>query len=321
MKATLAFSLTMGILFFVVFTITAVSSASTTPAEAEDANLKLDIIQKAIKEKGANWTAGVTSVSELLEEEKKKLCGLKFAPKAEAKIKAVPTTGEEEKIKPVGQPASFDWLNNGGDWTTSIKDQGSCGSCWAFGSLAALEAQINIEANDPTVDRDLSEQFMLSCSDGDCEGWYLHSTMNFLRDNGTTDEACFSYHADDTIPCGYACPYREGRKWNITSWNWVAPVGTPTVGEVKAYLQDRPLVTGFDVYEDFFGYTGGVYEHVWGIKKGGHCVAIVGWNETEECWICKNSSKEFWDDENWAEKHISVTFVECGNHVYKTYWF
>ena len=228
----------------VIFLFAAFTTVASATKEA-----KLAEIQKAIKEKGANWTAGKTSVSVLSPEEKMRLCGLEFAPKDQ---KAFQAAVEEGKIAPVGQPSSLDWRNKGGDWTTSIKDQGSCGSCWAFGSLAALEAQIDIAANEPTVNTDLSEQYMLSCSEGDCSGWDLDSTMNFLRDNGATDEACFSYQADDTIPCGDACPYCEGRKWNITSWGWVDPVGIPTVEEVKAYLQNRPLVTGFDVYEDFF---------------------------------------------------------------------
>ncbi len=290
----------VSIAVLVIFLFVAFTTVASATKEA-----KLAEIQKAIKEKGANWTAGETSVSGLSSEEKKRLCGLKFAPKDQKAFQVAAV--EEEKIIPVGQPSSFDWRNNGGDWTTSIKDQGSCGSCWAFGALAALEAQIDIAANEPTVNTDLSEQYMLSCSEGDCEGWDLHSTMNFLRDTGTTDDACFSYLADDTIPCGNACPYCGGRMWNITSWGWVDPTETPTIEEVKAYLQYRPLVTGFDVYEDFFGYTGGVYEYVWGDPVGGHCVAIVGWNDTEQCWICKNSWGSGWGENGW----FRIKWGEC----------
>ena len=301
---------TLIVLLFATFTITITASATAaTTTAAEDAELNLDAIQtiqSAIKEKGANWTAGETSVSGLSEEEKRKLCGLNLTVKTKPKVAQV--AGEEGKIKPVGDyPNSFDWRDNGGDWTTLIKDQGSCGSCWAFGSLAALEAQIDIAANESVVDANLSEQYMLSCSAGGCDGWTLHDTMNFLRDTGTTDEVCFPYEADDTVPCGNACPYCEGRKWNITSWNWVNLTGTPTVDEVKEYLQDRPLVTGMDIYEDFYDYTGGVYEHVTGAYKGGHCVAIVGWNDTEQCWICKNSWDTDWGENGW----FRIKWGEC----------
>jgi len=262
----------------------------------EEEERELEAIRAAINAKGARWTPGRTSVFRLSPEEKRSLCGLKWAPKE------FYAAGEKkEETQPVGQySSSLDWRNNNGDWTTPIRDQGTCGSCWAFGSLAALEAQIDIAANDPSIDIELLEQYMLSCSAGGCDGWYQDDTMNFLRDTGTTDEACFAYGADDTIPCGNACPYCAGRNWRIASWSWVSG-GTPTTDEIKAYLQDRPLVTGFRVYADFYSYAGGVYEYSSGELEGGHMVAVVGWQDNPPeggsgCWICKNS----WGT-NWGE--------------------
>jgi len=269
------------------------------PDEEDEEEKELEALQAAIKEKGAKWRAGKTSVSRLSLEEKKRLCGLKFLAKESQ------AAGEKEETQPVGlYPPSLDWRNKDGDWTTAIRDQAACGSCWAFGSLAALEAQIDIAANDPTIDIDLAEQYMLSCSDGSCEGWSIPATMDFLRDTGTTDEACFAYEADDTIPCGNACPYCAARNWKIESWGWVKPIGTPTTDEIKEYLQDRPLVTGFDVYADFYSYTEGVYEHVSGGYVGGHMVAIVGWQDNPPeggggCWICKNSWGTDWGEDGW----------------------
>ena len=54
------------------------------------------------------------------------------------------------KLESAGMlPQSFDWRNyRGGDWTTPIRNQGQCGSCWAFGAIGALEAVINLEFND-----------------------------------------------------------------------------------------------------------------------------------------------------------------------------
>ncbi|MFC2060763.1 C1 family peptidase, partial [Chloroflexota bacterium] len=196
-------------------------------------------------------------------------------------------------------PATLDWRDkDGGDWTTSIKNQGQCGSCWAFGSIGAMESQINIAANEPTIDMDLSEQYLLSCSGGSCNGWSLEGTLDFLRDTGTTDEAAFPYKADDKIPCGTATPFIEGRKWKLDNWGWVS-LGTPTPDEIKAYLQERPLVTGFNVYEDFLYYSGGIYKHVTGKLLGGHAVSMVGWNDAEQYWICKNSWGTDWGENGW----------------------
>ena len=60
-------------------------------------------------------------------------------------------------------PSSWDWRNHEeNDWTTSIKDQGKCGSCYAFGIYAAMESCIKIKNNKPNLYIDLSELFMIS---------------------------------------------------------------------------------------------------------------------------------------------------------------
>lgn len=260
-------------------------------------DLKLNEIQNAIDAKSANWIAGETSVSGLSEEEKRQLCGLIYHP--------VGASRAEEKGETVifGQPTSFDWRSHGGDWTTSIKNQENCGSCWAFGSLAALETQINIEGNDPTIDINLAEQYMLSCSAGDCGGHTLPGTMNFLRDPGTTDEFCFSYQADDGVPCSDACTYCEGRMWKITSWDYI----TPDFAAVKEKIQEAPVVAGMAVYRDFYSYTEGVYEHAWGELRGHHLIAIVGWDDANNCWICKNSWGTGWGEDGW----FRIKYGEC----------
>jgi uncharacterized repeat protein (TIGR01451 family) len=190
-------------------------------------------------------------------------------------------------------PDAFDWRHYGGDWTTPIKDQGACGSCWAFGSLCSMEAYINIQKGDPTIDKDLSEQYLLSCSDGNCSaGWYEDLVLDYLRDVGTVDEDCFPYQADDTIPCDAACPDADCRMWQITDWDWVPP----STSEIQGHLLDAPLVAAMPVYEDFFSYHGGIYEHVSGELLAGHMINIVGYNDTEHYWICKNS----WGT-NWGE--------------------
>ncbi|MCK4733325.1 MAG: hypothetical protein KAT65_12800, partial [Methanophagales archaeon] len=200
-------------------------------------------------------------------------------------------------------PDAFDWRDNSGDWTTPIRDQGPCGSCWAFGSIAAMESHIDIQNNNPAINQDLSEQYPLSCSDGDCTGWYYPLIMDYLMDTGTVDEACFPYQANDTISCDAACDDADCRTWQITDWDWVPP----STSEIQGHLLDAPIVTGMAVYNDFFGYTGGIYEHVLGDLAGYHLVSMVGYNDTEHYWICKNSWNTSWGENGW----FRIRYGEC----------
>ena len=93
-------------------------------------------------------------------------------------------------------PASIDWRNfNGQNWMTAVKDQGSCGSCWAFSAVGVVEAVYNIATQDPGLDLDLSEQYLVSdCygSDSCCGGWH-DDALDYVKNNGITDEGCFPY--------------------------------------------------------------------------------------------------------------------------------
>jgi len=232
---------------------------------------------------------------------------------------------EPEKLDgPV--PAKWDWRNATynnitGDWTTPIRNQYQeiCGSCWAFGSLAALESAIKIWNNDPEMDVDLSEQYMLSCSPGSCEGWYWFNTLDWIQKNGAIPESCFPYEADDTIPCDAKCP--EWRDWLI-GIDGYHRVNSDVLSIQNALIKYGPLATTMDVYEDFYpNYTGGVYRHTYGDFIWGHCVTIVGYDNTwggedEGYWICKNSWGTEWGEDGW----FRIAYGEC-NIEKNTYYF
>jgi len=253
-------------------------------------------IRRAISEKGARWTAKETSVSGLSPDEKQQLCGDRGP---------IVTSGHEILLD--SYPSSFDWRNDAGfDWTTPIRDQGSCGSCYIFGSLAIVEAMENIEEGDPDIDIDLSEQYVLSCcpSCGSCTGGFSTSVLEFVRTTGAPDETCFPYQADDTVACGAACPDWEDRATRITEWDSI----TLTKENIIAHLLNGPVTVAFEVYTDFYSYAGGIYEQVWGDFEGSHLVAIVGYDDIEGYWICKNSWGTDWGEDGW----FKIKYGECG---------
>jgi C1A family cysteine protease len=219
-------------------------------------------------------------------------------------------------------PPVWDWrCVDGKDFTTPIKDQlqDVCGSCWAFGALAGLESYLEIWGNDPDLNPDLSEQFMLSCSPGDCNGWYWVLTLKWIKENGAIPEACLPYEADDTIPCENKCPEWKDLLVGIDDYHKVSP----TVSIIQSALVEHgPLPCTMKVYEDFYpDYSGGVYEYTWGDLVFGHCITIVGYNDTwggedEGYWICKNSWGTEWGEDGWFRIAYHECEIENGVYFY-----
>jgi hypothetical protein len=187
-------------------------------------------------------------------------------------------------------PLTLDWRENGGNWITRVRDQGTCGSCWLFSAVAATETWWMQQQGAPIPDLDLSEQYVLSCvDDGSCGGGWCFDALAFLATEGTCDEACFPYRADDRVPCHEACDDALERMVYLGGYTQVT-AGVIDVDAINAALQDGPLVTNYTVYLDFYDYTDGIY--AWdGVSAadGGHSVLIVGYDDGREAWLVKNS--------------------------------
>ena len=226
-------------------------------------------------------------------------------------------------------PASWDWRSvNGQDWTTPIKDQKNCGSCYVFAIIAALETVYNIKNNNPNLDIDLSEQFVVSSNYSylldsfnysGCCGRHILSTVQFLRLRGTIEEKYFQYAAVDAYGRNYSdcpnstsagvpshdpvfCPDDCSKYEKIKiKGRYYLPNDEETVkNAVAAY---GPVITGMTIYEDFYyNYNYGIYEHVYGDSVGSHAIAIVGYNDSLEdlnqpgYWICRNSWGTDWGE-------------------------
>ena len=135
---------------------------------------------EALRQQGARegWTFSLAD-SPAAQYQIDALCGLRPPPdwRARARFVAPPP----EKFTP---PPAFDWRELGG--CTPVRNQGDCGSCWAFATVAPLESAILIRDG---VEVDLSEQWLVNCNtDGfNCVdgGWWAHD-----------------YHMDKEDPCG-----------------------------------------------------------------------------------------------------------------------
>jgi C1A family cysteine protease len=204
-------------------------------------------------------------------------------------------------------PESFDWRNKDGqNWMTPVKDQGVCGSCWAFATVGTVEPLYNIFANDATLDLDLSEQYLVSCSGcGNCGGGGQACALGFVRDEGITGEACFPYTATDS-PCEDKCFDWSHNLYKIDDTGYV-PNNITTIRE---YLIDKgPLSATIGIGTDAGGYfdNNGIYRCANDYATN-HVVVIVGYDEAQDCWIAKNSWGTDWGDNGY----FKVGCNECG---------
>jgi hypothetical protein len=261
-------------------------------ADREPTQRELDSIEatrRMIEDKGYTWEAGVTSVSHLAPEDFEKLLGLRLPPDFDARKREAADRGRMIKaVQGMYFPPSFDWRTEGG--VTPMKNQGGCGSCWAFSATAALESRILIQSG---LEEDLSEQAVLSCnSEGDgCDGGWMETAYELWMDYGAVREECMPYHEVDTDAC-----IQESCRVAATLDDYYY-VGD-TVDDIKQAVLSGPVAVAMAVCGGFGSYTSGCYED--DCTEINHGVAIVGWDDNmcggDGAWIVKNSWGPDWGE-------------------------
>ncbi len=188
-----------------------------------------------------------------------------------------------------GAPASVDWRNRfGWPWLTDVKDQGPCESCWCFGAVGVVEAMTRIEHFVWSLrsEGDVHDGMKMACGDG---GWPSHA-LDFMDANGVADPGCWPY---ETTNKPYApTSDRTGRTVRVGGYTTLG-----NVQDQKDWLDAvGPITACFDCYEDFDGYgpNSGVYKHVTGNLRGGHCIVIVGYDDAKQAWLIRNSWNTGW---------------------------
>ena len=263
---------------------------------------RLHSIQESIDQSQAGWIAGYNTVFTKDYDYMVEYLGCNEV--------AFDQPGTDIGTTTSSSPSSFDWRDvDGLNYITSIKNQASCGSCVAFGAVAALEAVVQIESG-VIFDCDLSESHLFFCGGGSCGwGWWPDAAADFILSVGVVDELCFPYEAHD-LDCDQLQSNWKTRTISVES------TGSTRENEniKEALLTYGPLLTTFNVYEDFSSYSSGIYEHVWGTLVGGHAVAIVGYNDNPGYWICKNSWGTGWGESGF----FNIKYRSCGidNKIY-----
>jgi C1A family cysteine protease len=201
----------------------------------------------------------------------------------------------------IALPAAVDWRNNGGDWTTPVKDQQNCGSCVSFSTCATIESRIKLACQDAAMTPDLSEAHLFFCGCPNCcvPGWNFVPALEFARLTGVATDADFLYQ-----PQNQPCP--SGLQPYVKIKAYTELLATDTRKSVLA--AKGPVVAGLAIYSDFYNYTGGVYRQTSNTLEGYHAVSCVGYDDGQQCWIVKNS----WGPGFGEAGYFRIGYGECG---------
>jgi C1A family cysteine protease len=209
----------------------------------------------------------------------------------------------------LGLPVAFNWCGQNG--CTPVRNQGNCGSCWAFATVGPLESLIKI--NDG-VTVDLSEQYLVSCNS---EGWgcdggfWAHDYHQWKMVSGEYEagavlEGGFPYQAADV-----ACNPPHDKAYQIASWAYVCGSSncTPTTDQLKQAIYNHgPLSVSVCVNTAFQNYTGGVFTGP-GCTDLNHGVVLVGWDDADGCWIMRNSWGASWGESGYMRIKYGVSGI------------
>lgn len=264
---------------------------------------QVSALAQTLARTNAKWQVRDTPLTQLPLETLRLRLGVVVDPAALAEAMAP----KAEAVAPSFAPV-VDWRNrNGRNNVTPPKDQGNCGSCVSFCVTGLVEAMASIEHGQTL---NLSEADLHFCSSHgpSCGGWWPDQALAQVRERGVPDDAAFPYAAafdgPNHTPRCHLSNNRNATAVKISSFASISNVTArknhlTSVGPASAVIR---------VFNDFFAYSSGIYHHVTGAEVGLHCVLVIGYSDTDQCWICKNSWGTSWGDGGF----FRIAYGECG---------
>ncbi|VUZ48693.1 unnamed protein product [Hymenolepis diminuta] len=197
--------------------------------------------------------------------------------------------------KPV--PNYIDWRKKG--YVTPVKDQGQCGSCWAFSATGSLEGQYKKRKGDLVS---FSEQQLVDCSSAQgnegCNGGLMDQAFQYWMKNGAESESDYPYTARDG-----SCKFNRSK--SVTRVKKFVKVKSGDESQLKLSVgQMGPVSVGIDASSmGFQFYQGGIYkDDDCSESEIDHGVLVVGYDQDrngEKYWIVKNSWGTDWGNEGY----------------------
>jgi len=235
------------------------------------------------------FTMGVNQFADMTRQEFKKTM---LTYQAERK-KALPV----KIFDTTATPASVDWVAKGA--VTPVKNQGQCGSCWAFSTTGSTEGAVQI-ATGKLVS--LSEQELVDCAGSygnqGCNGGLMDDGFKYLESKGDALETDYAY-TGKTGTCSTTKQAKAALKaGQVTSFN---DVTTNSETQMKAAVSQGPVSVAIEADQSGFQfYKTGVFSGTCGTNLD-HGVLVVGYgtDSGKDYWKVKNSWGETWGLEGY----------------------
>ena len=262
----------------------------------------------------ASYQTGITKFSDLTQQEfAKTYLNLDYNAFAVYNFEPI-------EVAPTNAPDSWSWKDQG--VVSAVKDQGSCGSCWAFSTMANLEGLYALQKG---VVKTFSEQQLVDCdtTDSGCNGGLMEYAFAWLKKNGgfNTDtdypykgvkQACKSDSSKyvDMKVTGYKQLTSSESNWNCVSEDKIKDLLYST-GPLAVALNANPLQT----------YSSGILDLTstqCPTSSINHAVTMVGYGNasSKDYWLVKNSWGKSWGESGYFR--IRRGNGTCGINCYIT---
>ncbi|KAI9558064.1 hypothetical protein GHT06_014817 [Daphnia sinensis] len=270
---------------------------------------KTRIIEQHNSEKFRSFKTEINKFSDMLPSEFAKYLGLRPSLAPPIRLMDSISTDLYNRRRP---PASLDYRNH--FCMPAVKNQGQCGSCWAFAAIAPLEFAKCTKHGRPVV---LSEQQLVDCDklNGGCGGgWYTLAWVHIWKAWGSAQESLYPYNAQDNA-CTYSWFMARAKVFTyryVPSNNMLA---------MQQAIQKYGLVaTAFTVVDSFGSYANGVYDdNACDGPPVNHAVVIVGWGTLNgvDYWIVRNSWGPDWGQNGYIYVQRGVN--KCSIEAFPAY--
>lgn len=297
-----------------------------------------DNIVEYVNKVGTTWTAEKSKFHSWSLKAFKRTLGVPLSHIGEPS--SLPINEHKVELKDI--PDEFDSRTQWPNCPTiqEVRDQGSCGSCWAFGATEAMSDRICIASKGQTNAHISAEDLVsccVSCGFG-CNGGYPEAAWEYFAHSGlvsggnyNSNQGCRPYtipacehHVNGSLPpcqgegstprcekkceAGYTTPYAQDKHYGKSAYavrNQESQIQTEI-------MTNGPVEGAFTVYADFPSYKSGVYQHTAGGELGGHAIKILGWGVENgvKYWLVANSWNEDWGNKGFFK--ILRGKNECG---------